>query len=110
MTAVIDLGKKKTVRHLSASLLHDINAWIFRPEEVEFLISEDGKNFKSIARISSPLPLNDSNKQPILYSTSIKPLKARYVKVQARNIGICPEWHKGTGGKAWLFADEIIVE
>ena len=35
---------------------------------------------------------------------------ARYIKVKATNIGECPEWHKGAGGKAWLFVDEIIVE
>jgi len=25
-------------------------------------------------------------------------------------VGVCPEWHKGAGGKAWLFVDEIFVE
>jgi hypothetical protein len=36
--------------------------------------------------------------------------KARYVKVFARNIGTCPPWHIGAGGKAWLFIDEITIE
>ena len=36
--------------------------------------------------------------------------KARYVRVRARNMGLCPDWHKGAGHKAWIFADEIVVE
>ena len=35
---------------------------------------------------------------------------ARYVKIKAQNINVCPEWHKGAGGKAWLFIDEIVIE
>jgi arylsulfatase len=34
----------------------------------------------------------------------------RYVRVRARNLGRCPEWHPGAGGLAWLFVDEIVVE
>lgn len=36
--------------------------------------------------------------------------RARYLKIRAKNIGICPEWHGGSGGKAWLFVDEVMVE
>jgi hexosaminidase len=35
---------------------------------------------------------------------------ARFVKVRAVNISVCPSWHKGAGGKAWVFVDEITVE
>jgi hypothetical protein len=34
----------------------------------------------------------------------------RYIKVQATNFGMIPNWHLGAGGEAWLFIDEIIVE
>jgi hypothetical protein len=36
--------------------------------------------------------------------------EARFVRIKARNVGICPDWHPGAGGKAWLFVDEIVVE
>ena len=38
------------------------------------------------------------------------PRPARYVRLQARGIGLCPAGHAGAGGKAWLFIDEIVVE
>jgi alpha-L-fucosidase len=37
-------------------------------------------------------------------------VKARYVKLVAENVGICPAWHKGAGGDAWLFVDEILMK
>jgi len=36
-------------------------------------------------------------------------MRARFVRVQSRNTGICPAWHRGAGNKAWLFADEITI-
>ena len=38
-----------------------------------------------------------------------KSLKTRFIRVEAINIGVCPEWHPGKGQKAWIFADEILV-
>jgi len=40
----------------------------------------------------------------------MKQAKARYIKIKAANIGKCPDWHKGAGGKAWLFVDEAVIE
>ena len=36
--------------------------------------------------------------------------EARYVRVVAKNFGVCPDWHLGKGGNAWIFADEIEVD
>ena len=30
--------------------------------------------------------------------------------MKAQNVKVCPKWHKGAGGKAWLFVDEIVIE
>ena len=35
---------------------------------------------------------------------------ARYIKIEAKNIGTCPHPHFNSGGKAWLYTDEIIIE
>ena len=39
-----------------------------------------------------------------------KSIKTQYLKVVAKNRGICPDWHLGAGNPTWIFADEIIVE
>jgi hypothetical protein len=33
----------------------------------------------------------------------------RFLKVVARNTGVCPRWHSAAGQPAWLFAEEIVV-
>ena len=40
---------------------------------------------------------------------SIPPKTARYVRIRAVNFGKIPAWHPGSGGDAWIFVDEIIV-
>ena len=37
-------------------------------------------------------------------------VKARYIKVKAKNTGKCPEWHKKKGEKVTMYIDEIMVE
>jgi hypothetical protein len=34
----------------------------------------------------------------------------RYIRVKGVNMKTCPLWHKGAGGPAWIFSDEITVE
>ncbi len=34
----------------------------------------------------------------------------RYIKLSAENVRTCPDWHPGTGGKAWIFIDEVVIE
>jgi hypothetical protein len=36
--------------------------------------------------------------------------RARHVRVHAASPMVCPPWHKGVGNKAFVFADEIVVE
>jgi len=110
MIAIIDVGEIKLIKNFTASFLHNTNSWIFSPAEVKFLVSTDGKEYTSVAKIKPPVQMEDTEKQSVIFGREIKPVKTRFVKVWAKNIGICPEWHKGAGGKAWIFTDEIMVE
>jgi len=44
------------------------------------------------------------------FTLEIKGLKIRYIMFKAASSKVCPQGHPGEGEKAWLFADEIIVE
>jgi len=109
LEATIDLEQKQSISKISAGFLHYLGAWIFRPEKVDFYISLDGSNFKKVGTNSSLIELDDPGLQKILHSVKCQE-EARFVKVVAQNIGYCPSWHPGEGGKAWVFADEIMVE
>ena len=43
------------------------------------------------------------------YTVNPKNIEARYIRVKARNIMECPDYHPGAGGLSWIFSDEIII-
>jgi hypothetical protein len=90
--------------------LLDQKKWIFVPEKVNYYVSNDGKNFQKIAGITHKIPQNAEVAITNDFKANLnRPLKARYLRVEAVNIGVCPEWHPGKGQNAWIFADEIVV-
>ena len=107
--ATIDLGEVSSITRLAGSFLQDQNSWIFMPTQVEFFISTDGKDFKSVGVIENEIA-EDAEDAVIQELDLNKRMKARYVRMVAKNRGICPDWHVGAGEKAWVFCDEIIIE
>jgi hypothetical protein len=110
LEAVIDLRKQTLIKYLSAGFLSSQDKWIFLPREVVFSVSDDGRNFKRIADIVNDLPVTNSELLVKRFSSKIDNVQARYLKVFAKNVGVCPPWHKGAGGKAWLFVDEVVIK
>ena len=110
MEVVIDLGESRSVSKISVGFLQRNPSWIFFPEWVAFSTSEDGSEFVEWGRVMNDVP--DSEAGTLVKNFQIRADKqsARYVKVRARNMGVCPPWHAGAGGKAWIFVDEIVVE
>jgi len=110
MEAVVDLGKPMLIKKLSSSYLNNPNSWIFLPRGVVYALSSDAENFETVAEAKNQYPENYSEKTIIEFTAEIEEQEARYIRVFAENVGICPDWHMGAGDKAWLFIDEIIVE
>ncbi len=109
LKATIDLTKETTLHDVSTGFLEDTPVWIFLPEYVKYYVSQDGKNFKQVAEIKNEI---DSRKEPIVlkqFTANLGGVKARYLRIFAKNIGVCPPWHRGAGGKAWLFVDEVQI-
>jgi len=107
--AIVYLEKLKDVSELSIGFLQDENSWIFMPTEVSFYTSKNGKKFNLAGTVSHDVSPRD--KGSIIKDFAINTnTKARYIKVIANNLGVCPEYHKGAGGKCWIFADEIIIK
>ncbi|MGD9549094.1 MAG: DUF4838 domain-containing protein [Candidatus Krumholzibacteriia bacterium] len=109
LEAVIDLGAVRNVSRVSADFLQDINSWIFMPLSVTVSLSEDGRAFREIGRVmcgTSPEAYG-----PIIepFAVACEPASARYVRLAADSREVCPSWHKGSGGPAWIFTDEIVV-
>jgi len=110
MEAVLDLGSVQTVERFSTSFLQDNNAWVFMPLVVEYSVSDDGKSFRTAAQVKNTVPADKKGSFASPFTAVIAKTTARYIRVKATNMKTCPDWHKGAGGLAWIFADEIIVE
>lgn len=108
--AVIGLPAGPRPRRVAVSFLENHGAWIFLPPEVEVGVSADGTVFERIgaARWDTTTLLRMPGVREL---TAAIPgtVPVRFVRVVARNVGACPPWHAGAGGKAWLFVDEIVV-
>ena len=109
LEATVDLGTIKPIDYLAIGFLQDIKSWIFYPPQVEFLVSEDGQDFRSIGIINNTFSDEEYGSFHQDFATQVN-VSARYVKVKANNYGVCPDWHLGAGGVTWLFADELIIK
>ena len=109
LEAVVDLGSIKLISKFETGFLQDNNSWIFMPEEVEYAVSMDGINFQPIGTIKNDISQREMGTIIKNFTLNLS-TKARYIKVIGKNIGFCPEWHKGAGNKAWIFADEISIQ
>lgn len=110
LEAIIDLRELTSLTTFGAGFLQDINSWIFMPSNVEFLVSDNGVDFKSAGIVKNDVAIDKEGTFLKTFELKINPVKGRYVKVVASNIGKCPPGHKGQGSPAWMFADEIIVK
>ncbi|MCU1290142.1 MAG: alpha-mannosidase, partial [Acidobacteria bacterium] len=108
--AVIDLKRETEIRKLGGGFLQDARPWIWMPTRVEFEVSSDGERFRKVAEIKTDVATEDMKPQIKDYFAEIAPVKARYVRVKAYNLGKIPSWHPGAGFDAFIFVDEIFVQ
>tara|TARA_B110001450_G_scaffold85386_1_gene81259 strand:+ start:5877 stop:8072 length:2196 start_codon:yes stop_codon:yes gene_type:complete len=108
--ASLDLGKVKRIRKISLGFLKNVYESIFVPDSVNYYISKDGTNYSMIGSVKykiSPFEMKVYVKDYVLDSINNS---ARFIKIEAKNRGICPHPHFNSAGKAWLYTDEILVE
>jgi hypothetical protein len=111
MSVLIDLGEIMDVFHLETHFLHDQRRWIFAPTEVTMSWSADGEEYTTFKKDFSDFDITSEKVEilPVLVEFE-DAKKMRYVKVEAKSQGNCPDWHPGAGGKAWVFTDEIVLK
>jgi hexosaminidase len=109
MVATLDLGTITSISTVTAGFLQNQGSWIFLPLRVTFAVSEDGMTWTDVGGKIFPLEQNESVSVSDV-AADFPARRARYVRVSAANVGICPAWHAGAGTRAWLFADEVTIQ
>jgi hexosaminidase len=109
---VVDMGSVTDIKGISVGFMQNMTTWIFLPANIQFLVSDldDAASFKQVGEFLTAVPMENKEAMVKNYSRAYNDLKARYVKVIAKNPGPCPDWHPGAGGPSWVFVDEIIIE
>lgn len=112
-SAVIDLREIKSITQIGAGFCQDARSWIWMPRYVEFYASNDREHFKKLVHIDNMVGEQDMEVQTLDFIADItgeKDIKARFVKVFAKNFGTIPDWHPGAGGEGFIFIDEFWVK
>ena len=94
---VVDMGKVTDIRDVRVDFMHLYESVIYTPETIELMVSDDGKNFKTIDTVRPGIKASDDY---LVYPYKWKgDVKGRYVRVKALS----------REKDAWIFTDEIIV-
>jgi len=110
MIAVIDLGETTKINALELYTLRAENSWIFLPQWVSIEASADGESFNLIETIPNTITTDDKGRRIQVFSAHNPVENVRYLRVTAKNFGVCPPGHSGAGQPAWLFVSEIVVK
>ena len=94
---VVDMGKVTDIRDVRVDFMHLYESVIYTPETIELMVSDDGKNFKTIDTVRPGIKASEDY---LVYPYKWKGnVKGRYVRVKALS----------REKDAWIFTDEIIV-
>lgn len=108
LEAQLDLGSTMTVSRVGINFLHQPSSWIYHPAGIEIWGSNDGQNFKTIAKTELSNPELTAQGTGNIYLKTKG--KYRYLKFLIKNKGTIEAPNPGQGNAAWLFVDEIMVD
>jgi hypothetical protein len=109
---VIEITPKSpvTISRISMNFLCDHVSWIFLPTEIKVETSADGVLFDSVAGGRYKTTSFDQDITPVHMEYKFPEVKAGKIRITAKSMKKCPEWHRGAGMPSWIFIDEIVVE
>ena len=110
LEVIIDLEDVRTFAKIEANFLQQYPSWIWLPSEVVYEVSTNGTTYEEVYRKKNQTPLDKDGAFVETFRASFEKNKARYIRIKAKNMGKCPEWHPGAGNPSWIFIDEVTIE
>lgn len=110
LEANLTFEKVTPMQQISLGVLNNPASWIFPPTEVKIYAAVNPDYFQEVGSLDKDqinTRLKNGHRELLVKTKSIQ---AKYLKIIAKNEGVCPPGHSGEGQKAWLFVDEIIIE
>lgn len=104
--AVVDMQKPTAIKKLAATFFQSNRDDVYLPVQVEFAVSDDGKEFKTVATVKPAIAPSEAGPLTSMLASDKLDVTARYVRVKATNIGKIPD---SKDKDAYMFVDEILV-
>lgn len=108
--AIIDLQHQTEIHRISMGFLQSSYSWILMPSRVQFWTSADGREYALAGEAVCTVDPKEEGTVVRDLTAGFTGVKARFIKVIAKNPGPLPAWHHAAGGESFMFTDEIVVE
>ena len=110
LEVVVEMGGE-TYDSMTLSAIVFRYDYLFGPESISVMTSEDGENYTEVAYEAYKVEgrVDDGNGCHD-YTLTFPATTAKYLKIKAEVLKALPEWHSGAGRPGFLFVDEIIVK
>ena len=107
----VDLGKRMDVSSVTLGNVTNSAMGVHQPAVVRLSVSDDNKTFRTVKELTSPTEEGFRHRWAIedILLDGFK-VKARYLKIDAKNPGKCPAGDVREGQDVWMYFDEIIVK
>jgi HEAT repeat protein len=107
--ATLHLPAPVRVHTLAVDLLQQTSPAIFMPVSVDFALSANGTNFRTVATVAPETPEDAPGTVLERVSTTGLDEQALAVRVRMTGRGQVPAWHRSPGSLCWIFVSEILV-
>lgn len=107
LVATVDLEASEQVSSVSVRACTATGDWVFDASAFEVAVSENGKDFTTVASENYP-EMTTSSDKIITHELKFSPVTARYVRVTVKP-AVIPSWHPGAGKPGFVFVDEIEI-
>jgi len=110
MKVEIDMEAQTMISKIELSFLENHRHYMFLPKAIWIELSDDGKNYKEVARMNIAGPFKDVSESVRKFNFDLDNQRVRYIKVTAINQTELPAWRKRKDRKPWILTDEIIIK
>lgn len=100
----VDLEKPTEISSVAVGAMENQPSGIYYPKKIEVSVSEDGKNFTKVGELERDFK-NNGYTELEDFKVEFNAQKARLIRINVSNLA-----HPPTGGSAFMFLDEVIVQ
>ncbi|MEP7258193.1 MAG: FN3 associated domain-containing protein [Flavitalea sp.] len=109
MEAILIFNKPVTVKNVTLSMLKDLSANIFAPQDIEIWAGETQGALKLVSKIKPLQPSVMEYRENLGLECDFSPIAVRFIKVIVHQLPKVPDWHQNKGSRTSVFVDEIFV-